>query len=647
MIAILPQSQPTIVLGDASAVSIPVTNPPAWLGQLAPGSVVQGTVQGTDPNGAVTIQTGNGPLTLAGPANLPPGASVTLELQPTTQPQVSITSLLPPPPPSTYDGTVSTNLPPPAISSTQLPSPGDIVTAQVERGAPASIATIPAPPAALAVISDVFPVVTTLGSGVAQPPPAPLPLAAVGLPLGGQPATPRPIPQLVPATLLVQELATGSPGTAAAQPQPGATTPQTTTSAAQPLAGQTTAATAALAAKLAAGTASLPGTPSATTPGTQTATQVAAAALTPEPPSLVPDTTAVPKALLTATAGQRITVQIVSITPPGGTPAPVTGTVAPPALGQPGPAVPPAATVTAEILTGTPQPTAGAATPSLTTAPPTVTGTVVGANAAGQPILSAGPLLLTLDTAAPPPGTQIALAWAIGETMRPTTTASTLSGEVAATAELIQASQGTAAQAIVAAVVPTVGPALAEQMAYFVTAVQAGDIKNWLGDSPRSILDRTTRGKAALDSLSKEFGKVDDAASTAAPGGWRGMTIPMLNGGMVEPVRLYLHGTNPDDENAGEGDGKKKGGDNRFLLDIQLTHLGHFQIDGFVRSDRLDLMIRTPEALDHELKRGIEQVFINTTSARGLAGLVVFQVSPPIVPEVTGSTPAKLPGILV
>jgi hypothetical protein len=209
---------------------------------------------------------------------------------------------------------------------------------------------------------------------------------------------------------------------------------------------------------------------------------------------------------------------------------------------------------------------------------------------------------------------------------------------------LITAAQGTAAQNAVAAVVPTPGPLLGAQIAYFVNAVQAGDIKSWLGDNPRTILERTARGRAALQSATKEFGKAEEAGPSAAPGGWRGMTIPMLNGGIVEPVRLYLHGTNPDE--GGDGKEGKSGDEQRFLIDIELTQLGRFQIDGFVRSDRLDLMIRTPAPLDQELKVGIEQIFMSGTAARGLAGLVVFQVAPPIVPDQPGGV-GKTSGILV
>src|SRR6185369_10431533 len=135
-----------------------------------------------------------------------------------------------------------------------------------------------------------------------------------------------------------------------------------------------------------------------------------------------------------------------------------------------------------------------------------------------------------------------------------------------------------------------------------------------------------------------------DAPDPANPAGaWRAHTIPFSNAGAIEPIRLFLHQTNPDDGNDG---GKKAGGQpTRFLLDLDLSRLGRVQLDGFAQPPRFDLILRTETPLAEPTRLEILQLFANVTSARGLTGSLAFQVAPPIVPTETARAPR--PGIVV
>jgi hypothetical protein len=198
-------------------------------------------------------------------------------------------------------------------------------------------------------------------------------------------------------------------------------------------------------------------------------------------------------------------------------------------------------------------------------------------------------------------------------------------------------------------VVPQPGPALAGQMAFYLSALQSGDIKAWLGESARTALDRAGRGAT----VSKIDGELKRAAAgidrpEAEAAGWRGQAIPINNGAAgapIAPVQLYVHQTKPDDD----GGNQQKGGGKaptRFLLDLDLSALGKIQLDGLAQPPRFDLILRTERALPEAVRNQLRLLFTDITSARGLSGSVGFQVAPPIVPGVTGSAPPR-PGILV
>ncbi|HKP24316.1 MAG TPA: hypothetical protein VJV39_10645, partial [Dongiaceae bacterium] len=58
-----------------------IPDPPRQLAGLDNGTIIKGTVQGRDPDGLLVVVTDKGALKLSTPANIPPGAQVTLEVR--------------------------------------------------------------------------------------------------------------------------------------------------------------------------------------------------------------------------------------------------------------------------------------------------------------------------------------------------------------------------------------------------------------------------------------------------------------------------------------------------------------------------------------------------------------------------------------
>jgi hypothetical protein len=665
---------PQFIPTEAINQPISVASPPSWLSDLNPGSTIQAVVQSTNADGLTTVVTSAGTLSFQAPTTLVNTSQILLQVTQSSagqsQPQIQIVQVTAPAPPPAYNAAVLTDITPQGVAS--LPIPGAVVIAQVER----TLAPVDGPTLALQ-------------NATGAPGPSPgsattSPILAGASPLAGvvgavaiNTAVVPPTATLpaVPATLLVQALASAPPTGAITEqailpsertpyqaPGGGQQSPEEdaagTAGQQNPPTTQTTAPTApgpasTASAEVAANTAiaNQVSLAAQVSPNTAPAAQTAAAApapsqapsgptvpppppgqaaatttLTVSTPSLAPENHTVPVALANAIVGQRIAVQIVNISPPGS------------------PSYSAGAQAAASDPTASGAGAAAATTVSAAKTVPSFVATVVGSDAAGQPILSSGPVLITLATGAPPPGTKVTLA-VVPETAPAALGAAVpASGDVAPAAALLTASQGTGAAAAVNALMPQAGPALAAQMAFYAGALQQGDIKVWLGDAARAALDRTSRGRQALDSVSDDMASTHEVNASAGPGNWQAMTIPFANGAVVDPIRLYVLQTDPD----AEGEATEKASDaTRFLVDVQLTKLGRFQIDGFARPDRLDLIIRTPQPLDQALKTGIEQVYINVGSARGLGGVIAFQVAPPVVPPTPRPPPGPSAGILV
>jgi hypothetical protein len=159
---------------------------------------------------------------------------------------------------------------------------------------------------------------------------------------------------------------------------------------------------------------------------------------------------------------------------------------------------------------------------------------------------------------------------------------------------------------------PVSGQQLAGTLLFLMGALTVGA---WPGAKATSALDSAGRG----DLRARLAGDVAELRQLADPksGDWRVFVLPMLDGATVSPVRLYLrrfagHAAAPADQGT------------RFVLDVDMSRLGAVQLDGLVRNQRFDLVMRSHRPITADMRRDIGEVFQNSISAAGLSGEVVF-----------------------
>lgn len=113
--------------------------------------------------------------------------------------------------------------------------------------------------------------------------------------------------------------------------------------------------------------------------------------------------------------------------------------------------------------------------------------------------------------------------------------------------------------------------------------------------------------------------------SRGPDGRWQALTIPLLFGGRIEPIRLFVH--HREDEGGGAGGQTTGGGERRFMIEIALTHLGRIQLDGLVTSTtkRFDLIVRTAQPLAAGMRQDIAAIFTRCGEVSGVKGGLSFQ----------------------
>ena len=289
-------------------------------------------------------------------------------------------------------------------------------------------------------------------------------------------------------------------------------------------------------------------------------------------------------------------------------------------------------------------------------------GTVTGQSTTAQPTIQTAAGTVQLAIAANlPPGTTVALdvlaqaaarVDAAGGTTgtAPPPSAGTLPFTAGAAPwptltealHVLQRSDPQAAQ-MLANTLPDGGPRTVVAAMSFIQSMRSGDLRQWPGDNNLRALERTgPRGASLARTLSGEVAQLS-AQSRETVGEWRTTPLPWNAQGQIEKINLITRREDSNDEDDDKTENKGSGG-LRFLLDLELTQLGALQLDGMVHEDTkgFDMMIRSHEKLDDEIRRDLTGLFIAANQAVGLTGGLTFQVTPKFADPIGSSEPLKL-----
>jgi len=633
---------------------VPAQAAPAVARQLDPGTSLRGQILGHTSDRALIAQTDAGRIQVKLPHPLPPGTRVKIDVV-QTQPELKVVVS------QTAGKGAQTPLPPAVVaprvaggSTAPLPQPGTVLqgTLTPARGQGTGAAPVLPPSGAAAV----------QGTAVAQGTTPATPTPSTGTAPSGPQAPAAPAAAKAAANAVAPPAGAGArgastapaPATPAAGTAPGGTTPAPgpSTGATVP-SGTGTAPAPSSSSPISGGSVSggsvSGGSPSggSGTPTNPTAT-VRPTAAAPVPPAQDP----APRALGAGTQTPPTESAQTRSQPPA------SGSTTGSAQNQAGPVAPRSAhtglpglgkgvEVTLRVVQATPPAGGQAASPAATTtgSAGSIQAQVTGHTAAGQTILTTPAGTLTLES-----GGRLAIGsnltlQALGQDDGPAHLQGRGAGGDARAAVSLQSSNlarslpsleqimqtlatadAAAAQTVLQNSVARPGPQLTGALLFFMTALR-GDARVWVGDTASRLLDRSAVGKAALDQLGEDFGGLTRTGRDAQGTEWRAFYVPVFDGEQYDQLRLYLRQPAEDGDAGGEGRGGA-----RFLMDVTLTRLGPLQLDGLVRDQRVDLMLRTARPLPEAIRAGVSELYTETMERTGYTGKITFQHLPELPP---------------
>lgn len=176
---------------------------------------------------------------------------------------------------------------------------------------------------------------------------------------------------------------------------------------------------------------------------------------------------------------------------------------------------------------------------------------------------------------------------------------------------------------IMQALIPQPNNQMGATMLFFMSALKGGSVDGWLGQDALRALERLSAGSTRR--LDGGFKAREGRARDSTGNDWKMVQIPVSADGDLDMAKLYYR-DNPDKDEDTEG--KRETG-KRFVVEVNFTRLGPFQFDGIYKNGdkHLDLMIRTNEALDKDMREGIRALFAHVVETMGLKGRIDFHVT--------------------
>lgn len=169
--------------------------------------------------------------------------------------------------------------------------------------------------------------------------------------------------------------------------------------------------------------------------------------------------------------------------------------------------------------------------------------------------------------------------------------------------------------------VPRPDTKMTANMLFFLQALKGGSIRNWLGVNNSVLLEKLNPD--LFKQLDEDFLLLSRNYLEPGSNEWRTTIIPIINGSGLEHFQLHTQDQSLNKKNFADEEG------GRFIIDLELSHLGRIQIDGFTRNKNksFDLIIRTERDLGSQIRKEINNIYLNFTKIMTFTGQISFQIN--------------------
>ncbi|OIN87297.1 MAG: hypothetical protein AUJ12_02745 [Alphaproteobacteria bacterium CG1_02_46_17] len=159
---------------------------------------------------------------------------------------------------------------------------------------------------------------------------------------------------------------------------------------------------------------------------------------------------------------------------------------------------------------------------------------------------------------------------------------------------------------------------------FFLSIFRSGDTENWMPTDTLAALRQSSKGRSILGNLTTDLARMTRADNAPVMHDWRGTFIPFLWEQQIYKVPLYYK----EMPNEAQQENERKKRRLRFLFDLSLSRMGDVQIDGFLDTARLDLIMRTKTPLSPPMQTRMKRLYTGAVEKSNMTGELSFQFKP-------------------
>lgn len=160
---------------------------------------------------------------------------------------------------------------------------------------------------------------------------------------------------------------------------------------------------------------------------------------------------------------------------------------------------------------------------------------------------------------------------------------------------------------------------------FFLSLLRSGQMDGWIPNETLSFMRQMGKNDI-LRSVTSDMMITSRLETIPLPQDWRMTVIPFLWEHQIHKAPVYYKQFS--DKETQDQENAEKRRKLRFLFDLNLSRMGDVQVDGFMQSTRLDMILRTKSPLSPPMQREMKKIYAGAMDKSHLTGDLSFQFKP-------------------
>ena len=158
---------------------------------------------------------------------------------------------------------------------------------------------------------------------------------------------------------------------------------------------------------------------------------------------------------------------------------------------------------------------------------------------------------------------------------------------------------------------------------FFLSILRSGEMESFFPPDALALLRQKGR-EDLLKSFAQDLNQTSRLESTPLAQDWKATLIPLLWNNQIQKLPLFYKHMEDD----AEAEREKRNKALRFLFQLHLSRMGDVQVDGFLKQNNLDLILRTKTPVSSGMQDTMKRLYTQTVEKSNLTGELGFQFKP-------------------